>query len=181
MSIRKILLIVLAALNVPAPSSAQTPVDRLAVEDSTVLVLQRQVDVLETIAAKVTHIEEMTLDVQSNMVRREDVDRLLARELGPRLLHERAHVEPGVRRAVKPSLRAASCCSVDVVKGAAGLRRLGLRSTDATVSLPAAAASRETAASIGLKFMVLRWGKRRIGQASGQFPSKKPGFCRWFF
>jgi len=45
-----------------------------------------------------------------------------------------------VRRAVKPSLRAASCCSVEVVNGGDGLRRFGLRSTRATARLPAAAA-----------------------------------------
>ena len=33
-----------------------------------------------------------------------------------------------VRRALKPSLRAASCCSVEVVNGGAGLRRRCLRS-----------------------------------------------------
>jgi hypothetical protein len=41
-----------------------------------------------------------------------------------------------VRRAVNPSLRAASCCSVEVVNGGGGLRRLGRRSTLSTVSQP---------------------------------------------
>jgi hypothetical protein len=45
-----------------------------------------------------------------------------------------------VRRAVKPSLRAASCCSVEVVNGGGGLRRLGRRSTFSTVSQPFACA-----------------------------------------
>ena len=50
-----------------------------------------------------------------------------------------------VRRALKPSLRAASCCSVEVVKGGAGLRRRCLRSIASTEDpapcsvLPAAA------------------------------------------
>jgi hypothetical protein len=46
-----------------------------------------------------------------------------------------------VRRALKPSLRAASCCSVEVVNGGAGLRLRCLRSTFATVSVPWAACS----------------------------------------
>ncbi len=41
--------------------------------------------------------------------------------------------------ALKPSLRAASCCKVDVVKGGAGLRRRCLRSTPSTVRVPLAA------------------------------------------
>ena len=45
-----------------------------------------------------------------------------------------------VRRAVKPSLRAASCCTVEVVNGGGGLRRFGRRSTFSTVSTPLAAA-----------------------------------------
>ena len=43
-----------------------------------------------------------------------------------------------VRCAPKPSLREASCCSVEVVNGAAGLRRRCFLSTFATVSLPLA-------------------------------------------
>ena len=43
-----------------------------------------------------------------------------------------------VRCALKPSLRDASCWSVDVVNGAAGLRRRCFLSTFATVSLPRA-------------------------------------------
>jgi hypothetical protein len=38
--------------------------------------------------------------------------------------------------AEKPSLRAASCCRVEVVKGGGGLRVKGLVSTDATVKRP---------------------------------------------
>ena len=38
-----------------------------------------------------------------------------------------------VRCAEKPSLREASCCRVEVVKGGAGLRRAGFFSTEATV------------------------------------------------
>ena len=41
--------------------------------------------------------------------------------------------------ALKPSLRAASCCNVEVVNGGAGLRLRCLRSTDSTVSSPLAA------------------------------------------
>src|SRR3546814_11416964 len=39
--------------------------------------------------------------------------------------------------AEKPSLRAASCCSVDVVKGGGGLRVSGLVSTLSTLNCPA--------------------------------------------
>src|SRR2546430_326866 len=45
-----------------------------------------------------------------------------------------------VRRALKPSLRAASCCSVEVVKGGAGLRRRCLRSIASTRNSPPPAA-----------------------------------------
>ncbi len=45
------------------------------------------------------------------------------------------------RLVVKPSLRTASCCSVDVVNGAAGLRLFCFFSTRATVVLPALAIS----------------------------------------
>jgi hypothetical protein len=44
--------------------------------------------------------------------------------------------------AEKPSLRAASCCRVEVVKGGGGLRVKGLVSTDATVKRPASTAAR---------------------------------------
>jgi hypothetical protein len=37
-----------------------------------------------------------------------------------------------VRAAVKPSFRDASCWSVEVVKGGAGLRRTGFASTETT-------------------------------------------------
>jgi hypothetical protein len=37
----------------------------------------------------------------------------------------------------KPSLRLASCCSVEVVKGACGLRRAGFASTVETVMFAA--------------------------------------------
>jgi hypothetical protein len=37
-----------------------------------------------------------------------------------------------VRAAPKPSLREASCCSVEVVKGGSGLRRIRFFSTRAT-------------------------------------------------
>jgi hypothetical protein len=46
-----------------------------------------------------------------------------------------------VRWVVKRSLRAASCCSVEVMNGGAGLRRRCLRSTFSTVSRPLAAAA----------------------------------------
>lgn len=41
-----------------------------------------------------------------------------------------------VRWAVKPSLRAASCCRVEVVKGGAGDRLAGFFSTDLMVKSP---------------------------------------------
>ena len=47
-----------------------------------------------------------------------------------------------VRWAVKPSLRAASCCRVEVVKGGEGLRLTGFFSIDLIVKLPALMASR---------------------------------------
>ncbi len=49
--------------------------------------------------------------------------------------------------ALKPSLREASCCSVEVVNGGAGLRRRCLRSTARTVSSPRAAFSSVLTAS----------------------------------
>ena len=42
--------------------------------------------------------------------------------------------------AEKPSLRAASCCRVEVVKGGGGLRVSGLVSTEATVKRPSSTA-----------------------------------------
>jgi hypothetical protein len=38
-----------------------------------------------------------------------------------------------VREAAKPSLREASCCRVEVVKGGAGLRFVGFEATLSTV------------------------------------------------
>ena len=49
--------------------------------------------------------------------------------------------------AENPSLRAASCCSVDVVNGAGGLRVSGLVSTVSTVKRPASTAALAAAAS----------------------------------
>jgi hypothetical protein len=46
-----------------------------------------------------------------------------------------------VRLVVKPNLRAASCCSVEVVNGGAGRRRRSLLPTALTVSRPCAAFS----------------------------------------
>src|SRR5271156_3831241 len=46
-----------------------------------------------------------------------------------------------VRWAEKPSLREASCCSVEVVKGGGGVRRAGFFSTDVTLKLAAPAAA----------------------------------------
>ena len=46
-----------------------------------------------------------------------------------------------VRWALKPSLRAAPCCRVEVVKGGGGERRAGFFSTAATVKLAALTAS----------------------------------------
>jgi len=52
-----------------------------------------------------------------------------------------------VRLVVKPSLREASCCRVEVVKGAAGLRRRCFFSTLTTLRVPPAASSRVFSAS----------------------------------
>ena len=49
--------------------------------------------------------------------------------------------------AEKPSLRAASCCSVEVVNGGGGLLANGLVSTDATVKCPASTAALAASAS----------------------------------
>ncbi len=46
-----------------------------------------------------------------------------------------------VRLALKPSLREASCCSVEVMKGGAGLRLTGLASTEVTEYPPTRTAS----------------------------------------
>jgi hypothetical protein len=56
-----------------------------------------------------------------------------------------------VRWAEKPSLREASCCSVEVVKGGAGLRRAGFFSTAETVKVAAwtAALAASAAAASG--------------------------------
>ena len=51
-----------------------------------------------------------------------------------------------VRWALKPSLRAASCCRVEVVKGGGGERRAGLVSTAVTVKAPACTAARAACA-----------------------------------
>jgi hypothetical protein len=47
----------------------------------------------------------------------------------------------------KPSLRLASCCSVEVVKGAYGLRRAGFASTVVTVKFAASIAFFSSSAS----------------------------------
>ena len=52
-----------------------------------------------------------------------------------------------VRWALKPSLRLASCCRVEVVKGGAGARRAGFFSTERTVKAPAATAARAARAT----------------------------------
>ena len=49
-----------------------------------------------------------------------------------------------VRRAPNPSLRDASCCKVEVVNGAEGLRRRGFSSTEITFNEPAASRSRRS-------------------------------------
>jgi hypothetical protein len=61
-----------------------------------------------------------------------------------------------VRCAPKPSLREASCCRVEVVKGGEGLRLRCFFSTPATVRLPAAACSsaRRTSPARGPSVMV---------------------------
>ena len=53
-----------------------------------------------------------------------------------------------VRCAEKPSLREASCCSVEVVNGGEGLRRRCLRSIVSTLSSPAAPQALRSAASV---------------------------------
>ncbi len=55
-----------------------------------------------------------------------------------------------VRCALKPSLREASCCRVEVVKGGGGERRAGFFSTAATVKLAALTASRAANAEVSL-------------------------------
>ena len=52
-----------------------------------------------------------------------------------------------VRWAVKPSLRLASCCRVEVVKGGAGLRLIGFFSIDLIVNAPLLIASRAAKAT----------------------------------
>ncbi len=47
-----------------------------------------------------------------------------------------------VRWAEKPSLRDASCCRVEVVKGGAGVRRAGFFSTEATLKVADSTAAR---------------------------------------
>jgi hypothetical protein len=49
--------------------------------------------------------------------------------------------------AEKPSLRAASCCSVEVVNGGGGFLANGLVSTDETVNRPASTAAFAASAS----------------------------------
>ncbi|MNS81158.1 hypothetical protein D3C72_1148620 [compost metagenome] len=61
-----------------------------------------------------------------------------------------------VRWAVKPSLREASCCRVEVVKGGAGERLAGFFSTDLMVKSPALMASR-AAKAISSVGMSRRW------------------------
>src|ERR1700710_1381351 len=52
--------------------------------------------------------------------------------------------------APKPSLRLASCCKVEVVKGALGLRRTRLRSISATEKVPASTAALAASAAAAL-------------------------------
>ncbi len=52
-----------------------------------------------------------------------------------------------VRCAEKPSLREASCCRVEVVKGGAGLRLPGFFSTEATLKAAACTAARAAVAA----------------------------------
>jgi hypothetical protein len=59
-----------------------------------------------------------------------------------------------VRCAVKPNLRAASCCSVEVVKGGAGLRLRCFFSTLAMVSSPLAA-SLSAASTVFARFSLV--------------------------
>ena len=53
-----------------------------------------------------------------------------------------------VRRVAKRSLRAASCCKVDVVKGAVGLRLRCFFSSRLTVSIPCASSNRRCFAAL---------------------------------
>jgi hypothetical protein len=83
-----------------------------------------------------------------------------------------------VRVAPKPSLREASCCKVEVVKGGKGLRLVSLRSTDSTWK-PAACSRRRVAAealasSDRSNFSSLRpsrWVSRAVKVASAAFLS----------
>ena len=55
-----------------------------------------------------------------------------------------------VRWALKPSLREASCCRVEVVKGGGGLRRAGFFSTDLTVNWPVSTARLASVGFVGV-------------------------------
>ena len=78
--------------------------------------------------------------------------------------------------APKCSLRAASCCRVDVVKGGAGLRRVCLRSMDPTensaavIAATAASASALEPSPILPSFLPLRW----VRPALNEDPSARP-------
>ena len=54
-----------------------------------------------------------------------------------------------------PSLRDASCCKVDVVNGAGGLRFTRRRSTDATENCPASAAARRQRRGVQIELVEL--------------------------
>jgi len=70
--------------------------------------------------------------------------------------------------AEKPSLRAASCCSVEVVNGGGGFFAKGFVSTDATVKRPASTAAFAASASLLLpmerrsSFLPSSWTSRAV-------------------
>jgi len=63
-----------------------------------------------------------------------------------------------VRLVVKPNLRAASCCKVEVINGGAGLRLRCFFSSLETNKLPSAAASNVCCAACAVSsFSMLNW------------------------
>ena len=77
-----------------------------------------------------------------------------------------------VRCAPKPSLRAASCCSVEVVNGGDGLRLRCFFSTFVTTSVPPAACSSVLRAAFGPAGIddreLLDLAARKLGQLGGE-------------
>ena len=75
---------------------------------------------------------------------------------------------------VKPSLRAASCCRVDVVKGGAGVRFSGFLLTDSTVNVASTHCSRNCSTS---SWVFRRWASvafTSVCDPSGLVMAKMP-------